>query len=129
MYPNSDTLGKAKTTGDAGLPIDRGFQRVSKKRAIHNGHSVWQTPAAVHGIHGTRVAVDLDLCTGCLKCLTLCPVNVFVRWTPQPGQARVDPAGENGCLECLACEIICPVDAILIARAIQPGDTLKALVD
>jgi NAD-dependent dihydropyrimidine dehydrogenase PreA subunit len=96
---------------------------------MHNGHSVWRAPAATSGIHGTRVAVDLDLCTGCLKCLTLCPVNVFVRWAPQPGQSRVDPAGESDCLECLACEIVCPVDAILIARTVQPGDTLKPLVD
>jgi NAD-dependent dihydropyrimidine dehydrogenase PreA subunit len=110
------------------LPIDKSFQRTWQIHGTHNGHKIWKCASSKLGIHGTRVAVDLDVCTGCSKCLIVCPVDVFAKWTPTKHQVRIDPAGEDNCLECLACEIVCPVDAILIARTSSDDDTLNALL-
>lgn len=111
------------------LPIDKSFQKTWQVHGTHNGHTVWQCETSKLGIHGTRVAIDLDACTGCLKCLAVCPVDVFIKWVPKNHQARIDPAGEDNCLECLACELICPMDAILISRATLDNDTLNALLE
>lgn len=111
------------------MPIDRSFQQSWQKRGTHCGHTVWSCASARLGIHGTRVAVDLDICTGCMKCLAVCPVAVFVKWELESGNVKVDPIKESDCLECLICEIVCPVDAILITRTPATHDTLKALLD
>ncbi len=81
------------------------------------------------GIHGTRVAVDFDICTGCMKCLKVCPVDVFVQFQSKEWQIKADPANEGDCLECLACELVCPVDAIFVHRSSSGTDTLSALLD
>lgn len=111
------------------MPIDRRFQKDWQEQTTHDGHKVWTCPSARLGIHGTRVAVDMDICTGCMKCLAVCPVAVFVRWEPELGKVKADPVKESDCLECLICEIICPVEAILITRSATIHDTLKALLD
>lgn len=111
------------------LPIDRSFKQTWTKQGRHQGHTIWQSSHSKLGIHGTRVAVNLDECTGCLKCISVCPVAVFIQWTPEPGQVVVDPANEDACLECLACELVCPVDVVLITRTPSKGDTLSALLD
>jgi NAD-dependent dihydropyrimidine dehydrogenase PreA subunit len=111
------------------VPIDRTFKTSWKQTGIHEGHTVWKTAQAQLGIHGTRVAVDFDECTGCLKCITVCPEDVFVQWEATPNQVKADPKGEDACLECLACELVCPVDAILITRSSAGTDTLTALLE
>lgn len=111
------------------MPIDRSFQQRYKIQETHLGHSVWTCETSVCGIHGTRVAVDLDICTGCMKCIAVCPVDVFIRCSLEPGGLKADPVKESDCLECLICEIVCPVDAILIARTPTTHDTLKPLLD
>jgi len=111
------------------MPIDRTFQATWKQTAQHQNHSVWQSEASELGIHGTRVAVDFDLCTGCLKCLVVCPEDVFEQWKVTSGQIKADPAHEPACLECLACELVCPENAICIAQAPSKSDTLSALLD
>ena len=110
------------------LPIDRAYRTTWKVQETHKGHEVWRSPRAIMGIHGTRVGVDIDGCTGCLKCITVCPVAVFVEWTPESGQMKVDPIKETECLECLACELVCPVDVIHIVRTPSQDDTLSALL-
>ena len=90
---------------------------------------VWKTDTSHLGIHGTRVAVDFDECTGCLKCLTVCPEDVFIQWETDSGHIKADPIKESACLECLACELVCPEDAIYITRSPPKSDTLSALLD
>jgi NAD-dependent dihydropyrimidine dehydrogenase PreA subunit len=111
------------------LPIDRSFKDTWVKGDNHQGHAVWQSSTSKLGIHGTRVAVDFDECTGCLKCLVVCPVDVFIQWVSDPNHVKADPVKEADCLECLACELVCPVDAIYIIRTPPTGDTLSALLD
>jgi len=115
------------------MPIDIRFREKRKVISKHNGHAVWGPlePPNKLGIHGTIVAVDLDICFGCMKCIDVCTVNVFVRYST-PGhpvsKIKVDPINEQDCFFCLACEMVCPVDAISIERK-STGDTLSALLD
>ena len=116
------------------MPIDPNFK---KNRIIynhHNGHAVWGeiNPPKILGIHGTTVAVDLDICNGCKKCIKVCTVDVFkiIQTLNHPiSSIKVDPINENNCFFCLACELICPVSAIQIERKLTVGDTLGALLD
>lgn len=111
------------------MPIDPSFQTKWKQTNRHHNHWVWQSSTSHHGIHGTRVAVDFDSCTGCLKCITVCPENVFEPFESASGEIKADPVKETVCLECLACEMICPEDAIIIMRTASASDTLSALLD
>ena len=111
------------------MPIDRNFQTLWKKTGRHQGHTIWQSETSILGIHGTRVAVDFDECTGCLKCFAVCPEDVFEQWETASGQIKADPVKETACLECLACEMVCPEDAIFITQPPAKSDTLSALLD
>ena len=103
------------------MPIDPDFQ---KKRTVvgkHSGHDVWGPvePPKKLGIHGTKVAVDWDICEGEGTCLDVCPVNVF-DWAETPGhpvsEKKSDPAREADCIYCMACEAQCPTQAIKITQ-------------
>lgn len=83
------------------------------------GYDIWGTvePPAKLGIHGTSVAVDLDLCSGDGACIDACPESVY-EWKETPGHPTSDkkvvPAKEDACIFCMACESVCPVQAIKI---------------
>jgi NAD-dependent dihydropyrimidine dehydrogenase PreA subunit len=111
------------------MPIDRTYHTTWKQTNRHLNHAVWQSKTSKLGIHGTRVAVDFDECTGCMKCLTVCPEDVFKQCEVSTGVIKADPARESACLECLACELVCPEDAIYISRNPAKSDTLSALLD
>ncbi len=111
------------------MPIDRSFQSTWTPKGKHHGHTIWASASSQLGIHGTRVAVDFDACTGCLKCFIVCPEDVFSQWEAPSQQIKADPENETTCLECLACELVCPVEAILISRSISDSDTLSSLLD
>jgi NAD-dependent dihydropyrimidine dehydrogenase PreA subunit len=64
-----------------------------------------------------------------MKCLTVCPTNVFDEWNDESGKDVVLPTREIDCILCLVCEIICPTDAINIERKGGSEETLKALLD
>ncbi len=51
------------------------------------------------------IEIDVELCTGCEKCLKVCPVDVLVM---EDGVAKL----EGDCISCGACVSACPVDAI-----------------
>ncbi len=111
------------------MPIDRTFQKTWKKVDSYQGLTLWRNTSAKLGILGTRVAIDLDECTGCLKCLAVCPVGVFQRYETPSQEVKVAPVKEAICLECLACEVVCPVEVLLVTRSVPEYDTLKALLD
>jgi NAD-dependent dihydropyrimidine dehydrogenase PreA subunit len=111
------------------LPIDRSFQKTWKKTETYLGLTVWRNATAKLGILGTRVAINLDECTGCLKCLVVCPVDVFQQYETPSQEVKVAPVKESDCLECLACEVVCPVEVLLVTRSVPEYDTLKALLD
>jgi len=116
------------------MPIDPQFKTTRKVVGLHHGLKVWGPvePPTKLGIHGSIVAIDLDLCYGCLKCMEVCTVDVFEKvQTPKHpvSTIKVDSFRENDCFMCLLCEIVCPVDAILVDKGFSQGDTLRALLD
>ncbi|MBD3227941.1 MAG: 4Fe-4S dicluster domain-containing protein [Candidatus Lokiarchaeota archaeon] len=115
------------------MPIDPDFKNNRIIQGQHKGHAVWGPidPPEKLGIHGTTVAVDLDICYGCLKCIRACNVDVFkVFQTPghPVSKTKVDPVNEKACFFCLSCEMVCPVEAIKIENK-TTGDTLGALLN
>lgn len=75
---------------------------------------------------GAPAMVDVDLCTGCKKCITEigCPSIGFNSDARGPkskerGQAFVDTSLCNGCGLCVQ---VCPFDALGIAPACDPAD-------
>ncbi len=116
------------------MPIDSNFKISCTCVGTFQGLQIWghvQPPRKL-GIYGTIVAIDLDLCFGCLKCMEVCTVNVFDK-IPTPkhpvSELKVTPVRETDCFMCFLCEMICPVDAILVDRGSSQGDTLQALFD
>lgn len=101
------------------MPIDSEFQKKRQPAGEHSGHKVWGPvePPQKLGIHGTMVAVDLDVCVGDGVCIDVCPVTVF-DWHETPGhplsEKKTDPAREKDCIQCMACELQCPEQAIKI---------------
>ncbi|NHI92878.1 MAG: ferredoxin [Candidatus Lokiarchaeota archaeon] len=116
------------------MPINERFRDNYKKVGMHKGHIIWKLEKSHNklGIHGTKVAVDLDICNGCLKCLKKCTVNVFTELeTPNHPVSKIkaDPINENDCFECLVCLMICPVQAIDIKQERNQSDTLDSLLN
>ncbi|RMG25575.1 MAG: ferredoxin family protein [Methanobacteriota archaeon] len=103
------------------MPIDEDFKDKLSVVAQHPeyGYDIWgeYNPPEKLGIHGSRVAVDFDICIGDGACVDVCPEEVF-EWVEYPGHPASDkkaaPARESDCIECLACEDDCPVVAIKI---------------
>ena len=59
------------------------------------------------GIRGV-IHIDYDKCSGCKRCVELCPVYALelVDGVPKP----VD----NRCIACFGCVVICPANAITV---------------
>ena len=57
----------------------------------------------------TTLKYDETLCTGCRRCLEVCPQAVFAL---AAGRAKL--VDVDACMECGACAINCPVDALTV---------------
>ena len=110
------------------MPIDRRFRSTWTISETHRGHSVWVSANKSDGtIHGTIVGVHIESCIGCMKCVEICPVDVFSYWDIHDRQI-VDPTQESKCIFCLVCEIVCPTEAIDIESRTGSQDTLDSLL-
>jgi ferredoxin len=72
--------------------------------------------------------VDPDRCTGCGRCVAICPPHVLGLANEHPkgwGPKRAALHDEPGCTACAKCVVVCPFDAISMQRvavtADQPG--------
>lgn len=57
----------------------------------------------------TTLRLHVERCTGCLKCVEVCPHGVFL---VSGGKARI--VDRDACMECGACAMNCPVKAISV---------------
>lgn len=111
------------------MPIDRSYRERWVASGKHADHDVWNSPSdSCAEIHGTIVGVSIDLCNGCMRCLRVCPVDVFAEWESPSGVLVADPVGEKNCILCLVCETVCPKDAIDIRQDKGSDDTLNSLL-
>ena len=53
--------------------------------------------------------VDKEKCTGCKKCIDICPMGVF-----EMVKEKSVPKKPEDCVGCRACETSCPSEAITI---------------
>jgi NAD-dependent dihydropyrimidine dehydrogenase PreA subunit len=104
------------------MPINPEFDAEREVVDQHEGHDVWgpvDEPETL-GIHGTNVAVDMDLCIGDGACIDACPSGVF-EWMETPGHPesdrKADPVNEAQCIDCQLCVQQCPTDAIDVNNA------------
>ncbi|UCE11474.1 MAG: 4Fe-4S dicluster domain-containing protein [Candidatus Thorarchaeota archaeon] len=111
------------------VPIDKHFRSRWSKRGSHEGHSVWKSESEHDGtIHGELVAVHIESCVGCMKCVDACPTIVFTKWVSDLETEVVDPSGERDCIFCMVCELVCPTEAILVSRDGGSQETLDSLL-
>jgi NAD-dependent dihydropyrimidine dehydrogenase PreA subunit len=57
--------------------------------------------------------LDCEACTGCGRCLEVCPHGVFVL---DEGRSRI--SDRDACMECGACARNCPVDALWVQNGV-----------
>ncbi len=111
------------------MPIDRNYREKWVVAGTHAGHNVWMaSPKTSTEIHGTLVGISLDACNGCMRCVRVCPVDVFGEWKSSNGTLVADPVRENDCILCLVCETVCPTDAIDILQGEGSDETLNSLL-
>lgn len=67
----------------------------------------------------TTLHYDIEECTGCGRCLEVCPRNVF---TIEDNKARI--ADRDACIECGACEKNCEFDALHVAAGVGCASAL-----
>jgi len=101
------------------LPIDPNFQTNRIATTGYESIMVWKEKSSNHGIYGTDVAVDFDLCVGDGACIEVCPVNVF-EWHHVGKEEEEDrkamPLRERDCIYCFGCEAVCPKFAIRVTK-------------
>jgi len=67
----------------------------------------------------STLTLDVETCTGCSKCIDVCPHEVFV---VSDRKARI--TDKDLCMECGACSKNCPVSAIKVV----PGTGCASLI-
>ena len=115
----SDTLFGADVPASVERPVrPLGTRRQITRqaaRALHPEGGVLPLP---EGAPYGAVLVDMDACTLCLACVSLCPSGALGD-NPDRPQLRFQ---EDACLQCGLCATICPEDAIALEPRMNLAD-------
>ncbi|MDI9610337.1 MAG: ferredoxin family protein [Archaeoglobaceae archaeon] len=57
-----------------------------------------------------KVTVDMDKCSGCGECISVCPGSVF----EFNDEGKSNPVRPDDCQECCSCVEVCPETAIKV---------------
>ncbi|MEM4540456.1 MAG: ferredoxin family protein [Archaeoglobaceae archaeon] len=57
-----------------------------------------------------KVMVDMDKCSGCGECISVCPGSVF----EFNDEGKSNPVRPDDCQECCSCVEVCPESAIKV---------------
>ncbi len=109
------------------MPINPAFRKEWQLSGEHTGHHVWTPNAGQGEIHGNIVGVHTESCTGCMKCIDVCPTGVFETWVSVAGDVA-DPVHEADCIFCLLCEMVCVTGAISTLHDRGSEATLDSLL-
>ncbi len=91
----------------------------------------------LHPVHTTNFLpeVNRDVCKGCLKCVTACPVEAMGAVSANAGaepKRKATKVDENLCLGCGVCARVCPEHGISLkpraARVVTPLDSFHRTV-
>lgn len=63
--------------------------------------------------------LDTEICTGCGKCLDVCPRQVFSRW-----ERTVTITNKDACIECGACQRNCAFGAVTVTAGVGCAQAL-----
>ncbi|MDF1538569.1 MAG: 4Fe-4S binding protein [Candidatus Thorarchaeota archaeon] len=106
------------------MPIDKNFRTTWNRICHERPYAVWSSEHDGGLIYGSTVAIYIDACTLCMKCVDACPTNVFKLSL----ENEITPLYTKECILCLVCEIACPTDAIHVDRQGGSEETLKSLL-
>ena len=65
-----------------------------------------------------RVVVDHDVCSGCGKCIEVCPVTLLIK----EGKTIISNP-QSDCIHCHNCVVTCPSKAVSLQGALEKGRT------
>jgi ferredoxin len=75
-----------------------------------------------HLANNVRIFIHNDICNGCGKCQTVCPISGFV---VRNHHVEVEEFCLSKCIECDQCVMSCPTGAILIEHFVLSDDTTQ----
>jgi ferredoxin len=112
----------AKGLAEPALPMGsrRQVTRLAAKALNPEGPTLPLPDAAPYG----AVRVDIDACTLCLSCVSLCPSGALMDNSDLP-QLRFQ---EDACLQCGICATICPEKAITLEPRMTLADSALSQV-
>lgn len=61
----------------------------------------------------STLALDVDKCSGCMKCIEVCPHEVF-----EMRNKKASIIDKDRCMECGACAINCPDGALFVRSGV-----------
>lgn len=61
----------------------------------------------------TTLQLDTEKCTGCRRCVEVCPHDVFII-----ANSKAQISDRDTCMECGACAMNCPVKAISVKSGV-----------
>jgi len=61
----------------------------------------------------TSLSINIDMCTGCGMCETVCPHGVF-----EIANNKVATVDKDLCMECGSCAINCPANALTVTPGV-----------
>jgi formate dehydrogenase major subunit len=94
-------------------------------------------PQPVHDLSHPAMAVNLDACIQCTRCVRACrevQVNDVIGYAFRAGQSKIvfdfdDPMGESTCVACGECVQSCPTGALMPSTMVDDNNVYKGKPD